>query len=439
MEPCWKTVTALELPDRLAKLRKDFEENGDLRSNLDALYALEKKFRLADDATATATIATEIVRTAWRSGGVPAFVEQLRLISRRRAQLKQAISAAVHEGMQYIDAVTEVDQKRELIETLREVSMGKLYLELERARLTKQLAEIRENAGDVAGAASVLNDLQIETFGTMERAEKWSFMLEQIRLCLELEDTVRAQIIANKFTARTLVDEEFRKSPAMKKYYTLMIRLYTMQQRLKVADDSRNLDIAKAYLSLGDEFLGYAVLYVILTPRNNEQHDLLHRLAQRDALLDIKSPAHVYGELLSLFQVDELIRWPIFVQSYRKVLESQHPDLNWVALQRRIHEHNLRVIAKYYTKIHLARLAAFIEADQDSVENMLCEEITSGRIWGRIDRIDGIVTFQRDRRPEEIVADWARDVDKVLAAVDRLDELVNKERQQRGMPVSSSR
>ncbi|KAF6000883.1 26S proteasome non-ATPase regulatory subunit 12 [Cyanidiococcus yangmingshanensis] len=434
-----KAITAADLSDRLERLRAEFEENGDTKGAFEALYSLEKKFRLEDDATSTALIATEIIRLAWRSGGVPALVEHLRLISRRRAQLKQAIASAVQEGMRCLDAVTEVDRKRELLEALRDVSMGKLYLELERARLTKMLAEIKESAGDVAGAANVLNDLQIETFGTMERAEKWRFMLEQIRLCLELEDTVRAQIIANKFTARTLVDEEFKKSPAKTEYYTLMIRLFRMQQRLKAADDSRYLDIAKAYLSLGDEFLGHAVLYVILTPRNNEQHDLLHRLAQRDRLRDRKTSLHVYGELLSLFQVEELIRWPIFVQSYRKVLETEHPDLNWLALQRRIHEHNLRVIAKYYTRIHLARLASFMEADQDDVENMLCEEITSGRVWGRIDRVDGIVTFRRERRPEKIISEWARNVDNVLAAVDRLDELVNKERQQRGMPTIGSR
>jgi len=433
-----RAITAAELPAKLEQLRAEAETGGDTKPVIEALYALEKKFRLADDANATALVATEIVRLAWQQGRVPALVEHLRLLSRRRAQLKQVVATIVREGMQYLDRIKDVAEKRELLEVLRDISMGKLFLELERARLTRMLAELMEQAGDISGAGRVLNELQIETFGSMERQEKWTFMLEQIRLCLDLEDTVRAQIIANKFTARTLVDEEFRKSPIKTRYYMLMIRLYTMQQRLKLADDTRFIDIARAYLALGEEFLGNAALYTILAPRNHEQHDLLHRLSQRQPLLENKSPLRIYGELLSLFRIEELIRWPIFVQSYRSALEEKHPDLNWMYLQRRVHEHNLRVIAKYYRRIHLSRLAALMEVDEDTVEDLLCDEITSGRIWGRIDRIDGIVSFQRERKPEEIVSEWAQNVDEVLASVDRLDELVNKERQQRAVPTSGT-
>lgn len=54
-------------------------------------------------------------------------------------------------------------------------------MEVERARLTKVLSDIKEADGDIPGAAEILHELQVETFGTMERKEKVEFILEQVR------------------------------------------------------------------------------------------------------------------------------------------------------------------------------------------------------------------------------------------------------------------
>ena len=54
----------------------------------------------------------------------------------------------------------------------RTVTAGKIYVEVERARLTHKLALMKEQEGDIAEAATVLQELQVETFGSMERKEK---------------------------------------------------------------------------------------------------------------------------------------------------------------------------------------------------------------------------------------------------------------------------
>ena len=63
--------------------------------------------------------------------------------------------------MKFVDVTPDKKTKLELIDTLRTVSAGKIFVELERARLTKILAEIKENDGDIAGAAETLQDVQI--------------------------------------------------------------------------------------------------------------------------------------------------------------------------------------------------------------------------------------------------------------------------------------
>ena len=50
--------------------------------------------------------------------------------------------------------------------------LGKIYVENERARLTHRLAVMKEEEGDLQEAAKILQELQVETYGSMERKEK---------------------------------------------------------------------------------------------------------------------------------------------------------------------------------------------------------------------------------------------------------------------------
>lgn len=47
-----------------------------------------------------------------------------------------------------------------LIETLRTITTGKIYVEVERARLTYRLSQMQEADGDIAAAAKTMQDLQ---------------------------------------------------------------------------------------------------------------------------------------------------------------------------------------------------------------------------------------------------------------------------------------
>ena len=57
-------------------------------------------------------------------------------------------------------------------------------MEVERATLTQQLSKMREEDGDIKGAAEIMQDLQVETFGSMDKKAKVAFILEQMRLTL---------------------------------------------------------------------------------------------------------------------------------------------------------------------------------------------------------------------------------------------------------------
>lgn len=65
-----------------------------------------------------------------------------------RSQLKQAVVKMVQECCTYVSKTPDKETKIKLIETLRSITEGKIYVEVERARLTHILAKIREEEGN---------------------------------------------------------------------------------------------------------------------------------------------------------------------------------------------------------------------------------------------------------------------------------------------------
>ena len=88
-----------------------------------------------------------------------------------------------------------------LIDTLRTVTAGKIYVENERARLTHRL--IHEKDDNIQ--EKIMQELQVETYGSMERKEK----VEQMRLCLAIKDFIRTQIISKKISTRFFEDAKY--------------------------------------------------------------------------------------------------------------------------------------------------------------------------------------------------------------------------------------
>ena len=75
-------------------------------------------------------------------------------------------------------------------------------MEVERARITRILSDIKKEQGDINAATDILCELQVETFGSMSRREKTDFILEQVALCIEKGDWTQAGILSRKISTR---------------------------------------------------------------------------------------------------------------------------------------------------------------------------------------------------------------------------------------------
>ncbi|XP_033123793.1 26S proteasome non-ATPase regulatory subunit 12-like [Anneissia japonica] len=161
---------------RLQKMEVDYTETvdkrlpecetltkeGKLSEALESLLSLEKQTRTAADMHSTARVLIAIVRLCFEQTEWNLLNEHILLLTKRRSQLKQAVQKMVQEVCTYVDQTPDLDTKLKLIDTLRTVTAGKIYVEIERARLTMKLAKIKEEQlGEVAEAAEILQDLQV--------------------------------------------------------------------------------------------------------------------------------------------------------------------------------------------------------------------------------------------------------------------------------------
>ena len=334
--------------------------------------------------------------------------------------------------------------------------------------MTRILSDMKKSQGDLNSAADILCELQVETFGSMERREKTDFILEQVALCIEKGDWTQAGILARKINTRY-----FNRKPkapvvdgaaASKEAKTttasadetaphgenekadgdgtdLKLRYYEQQITL-AKHDNKYLEACKHYRQVLDTVaveedpaklhavLQRVIYYIVLAPHNNEQSDLLHRIAADSRNTQVPKEA----QLLKLFTVPELMRWPLIAQRFGPHLcqtdvyaksssltsspEEKAAAERFDALRQRVIEHNVRVVAKYYTQIRMPRLCQLLDLDEEETERYLSQLVTDKTIYAKIDRPAGVVAFAKARSADEVLNEWSSE---------RIDHLITKE------------
>lgn len=421
-------VVAREVPLLVEPVRAN---PGGLRVALEQLLALEKKTRLAGDVDSSLKVVEallELIRTTqptdWKL-----LAEYITLLCKRRAQMQRVVAQVIRTGAGWVDETPDEATKRVLIEALRAVSEGKMFVELERARLTRTLSQMEEANGDVAAAASLLQEVQVETVGAMEIREKADFLLEQIRLCVATKDYVRAEIISRKVKPSVLDAEDLQD---LKLKYNNLMAGFNLHK-------GEHLAVCRNYVAIAGtpatqeseeqwvEALRKVVIFLALSPHDSEVSDLLARQAQNKKLVSV--PA--LKQVIDVFTTHELAAWPLAADAEWKAdpvfADAEHGAARYELLHKRVVQHNIRTVAKYYKRIHTARLASLLALDSDKTEEYLSEMVSSGQLYAKIDRPAGIVTFARKETPNSVINSWSHDIGELLSLVETTCHLINKE------------
>ncbi|KAK3172552.1 hypothetical protein OEA41_005875 [Lepraria neglecta] len=441
-----------------------------VQAALEKLSVLEKQARQASDLASTSRLLVAIITISKDSGDWGLLNEQILLLSKKHGQLKQATTKMVQVAMLFINEAPDQEKKLSLIETLRTVTEGKIFVEVERARVTRILSDMKKEQGDLNAAADILCELQVETFGSMHRREKTEFILEQVALCIEKGDWTQAGILSRKIGIKYFSRKPKRTPEQIEKdkkereekeknrsiddpplepeddVTDLKLRYYEQQITLAKHED-KYLDACKHYRQVLDTesvedtpeqlhaVLQRVIYYILLAPHDNEQSDLLHRINAdtRNSLVPEEK------ELLKTFTIPELMRWPIVSERFGPHLcstdvfsaspDQQDPKAHtrWQDLRKRVIEHNVGVIAKYYTRIQMHRLTQLLDLDEEETESYISSLVTAKTVYAKIDRPARVVTFAKTRDADEVLNEWSGSMKSLLGLLERIDHLITKE------------
>ena len=304
----------------------------------------------------------------------------------------------------------------------------------------------------------------------MSRREKTEFILEQVALCIESEDWTQAGILARKIgtkyfarkpkkTPEQLEKEKEDAEEAEKKrgaddppiekpddVTDLKLRYYEQQITLAKQED-KYLDVCKHYRQVLDTeavennpkqleaVLSRVIYYVLLAPYDNEQSDLLHRINTDSRNEQIPEDQ----ALLKQFTISELLRWPIVEETFGKHLtgtdvfskttNTKDPKAHtrYQALRHRVIEHNVRVVAKYYTRITFTRLCELLDLSEEETEKYISDLVTKKTVYAKIDRPARVVSFEVKRGPDEVLDEWSGSMKGLLQLLERVGHLMQRE------------
>ena len=485
-KPNARAVAAQMHAERVEKAVAEAEtlaKSGKLAEALNMLYAEEKTCRVAEEGPNTAKAAVAIVQLCWEAKDVQAVIDNVVLIARKRGQLATVTSAVVERAMSFLDALAGSNpaEHEKLVRGLRNVTEGKIFLEVPRATLTRMLAEMLEKRGDKAEACRVMQEVQVETFGALEDGEKTDFILEEVRLCLETGETNKALVLAKKVSQKLLAKEEHMQRRL--RYCELMVQYWTVQRDwLEVAkkyDMAYHTPCVLADRSRYTPLLRSVLLHAVLAPHSSEQHDLVQRLLADRRTEELPE----WRALLARFDRPELIRWDADVAApHAAALAALEPFRSactipadapvpepgkpapaakdvWVALRQRVVEHNVRVIARFYSRITTARLAQLLQLSVAEAEIAVAAQVNAavdtvrakiragagasasssssssssstvdetGAVYARIDRPAGIVRFGRPKDAAVMLDDWDNQVVDLVTLIDDTCHLIHRE------------
>lgn len=403
-----------------------------LEEAVEQLLGLEKKTRQASDGISTSKLVCKICKLYFEAKEWTKLKEHMITLPKKRGQLKRSTTDMVHLAMSWLDGLDK-EKRLDLINTLNEVTEGKIFVEVEKARLTQMLAKMKESEGKIDEAASLVQEVQVESFGAMERREKTEYILNQMRLVLAKKDFVRTQIISKKINPKLLESEDFQDLKIQ--YYEFMIRYWLHEKKF--------LDVAKCVFAIFNtasvkaeepkwkEALTAYCIYLVLSPYDNEHDDMLHRLYTLEAKKLDKVP--VYKNLINIFMKKAIVNWPLVDEAELKrhsvFQESPHEgaDERWQLLKKRVVQHNIKVISEYYEQIHTKRLCELVGLGDKETEEELSELVCSKFVYARIDRPAGTIKFGKKQTYIDRLNGWSDSITKMLDLVENTSHLIQKE------------
>jgi len=302
---------------------------------------------------------------------------------------------------------------------------------------------MKEEDGQLDEATETIQEVQIETYGSMEKKEKLEYILYQLSLVLKRKDYVRTQIILKKISRKGLNDAGLERIKI--NYYSQIIQFHnhekddlevakcyqTIYDTMKKAEENKELGLEFPEEEKRRTFENFTVTLMI-SPYSNEQVNLLN-IVSKTYNRELEA-IPILEKFVHKFLLSELM--PLNEATVKEQLGGfepfqEHIEFNELHLKlifKQIIQHNLRVIEKYYSRIKLDRLSTLIGVGIDRTEHEIADMVINKRIVAKINRLDGIVKFHKKEFVNDTLNNWNHDIKSLLTKIDKTSHLINKER-----------
>ncbi|GAW79881.1 26S proteasome regulatory subunit p55 [Plasmodium gonderi] len=421
-----------ETDELIAEAENHFK-TGNPELAIERLIALEKKCRQSYDGNSTSKICCFILNKYKVANNYKKINEYLIFFNKKRGQLKKTIIDMINLCKSWIHEVQNKEDKLNLINTLCTISEGKIFVEVERSEIVRVLSQIKEEEGNIEEAANILQEVQVETFISMNKRDKTEYILEQMRLVLLKKDYIRCHVISRKINPTLLNSEEF--ADLKLKYFMYMIEYHINEEAYdevaKCYEERFNTESVLTDANLWIEELKCYIIFLALSPYDEQQTKFSNLIKiQKKKLKEIP----IFQNIVQDFINQDLIEWPLpyqdellqfYIFNDSKFVGGKN---RWDLFKKKVMHHNIHVISNCYSKISLTRLSQLLNASLEDSENLLSELVSNKMLNAKIDRLHGIIKFSLKKNPEILLNTWSSQINQILDLLEESSHLIQKER-----------
>ena len=414
----------------------------------------EKVTRLENEYEKNRNITKKILETLINRNDFQNFLKLFEYLTQRRNQSRESIISMVKYCINDIlpNLKNEKDSS-DLLNTIIKVTEGKIFVEYEYSQAIKKMTEIYIKNKNIEEAAKLIQDVQIEAFGSLENDYKIDYILFQMKVLIEKGDYIRTLIVSNKIK-RNHLDEEGIELLKIR-FFKLMILYYIHEKNyletskcykilydfvksindklIEIEKEHKEIKpkIMENYIQVKNDndleklFENY-VLYLSICPPELETKNMLNELLIKyKKQLDInKSILYIVEKRLS----DDIILIDDNLFNKYKNFDIFKNNEDLIKLFRKYWiQHNLSLFEKFFAKIHIERISQMTLVPMDEIENELADMVVNNYIFAKINRIEKIVNFRKKTDHHDILDNFNYDMDNMLKKIEETCHLINKE------------
>ena len=414
----------------------------------------EKVTRLENEFEKNRTLTKQILETLHNRNDFPNFLKLFEYLTQRRNQSRESIISMVKYCINDIlPNLKDPKDSSDLLNTIIRVTEGKIFVEYEYSQAIRKMTEIYLMDNNIEEAAKLIQDVQIEAFGSLESDYKIDYILFQMQVLIEKGDYIRTLIVSNKIKRNHLDDEGIELLKI--RFFRLMILYYVHEKKyleaskcykilydfvksindklIEVEKDHKEIKpkIIDNYIKVKKEndlvnlFENY-VLYLSICPPELETKNMLNELILKyKKELDInKNILYIVEKRLS----DEIILIDDNLFSRYKDFEIFKKNADLLKLFRKYWiQHDLSLFEKFFGKIHIERISQMTKVPNDEIENEIADMVVNNYIFARINRIEKIVNFRKKTDHHDVLDNFNYDMDNMLKKIEETCHLINKE------------